>query len=79
MCMDFCSLEAADLSWRAELLPTVKVSIVPTLEQGRVFGGLFCVLGDIAVLFTALKHAVVFQKMEYKKWTSDNWWAKSYV
>jgi len=52
--MDFYSLEATDLSWRAELLPTIKVSIVPTLEQGKVFGGLFCVMGEIAVLFTAL-------------------------
>lgn len=36
MLTNFYSLEATDLSWRAELLPTTKVSIVCDLYEGEV-------------------------------------------
>lgn len=43
MFMNFYSREATDLSWRAELLPTTKVSIVHNLKEGEVLcGGVVC-------------------------------------
>lgn len=55
MCMNFYSLEAADLSWRAELLPTTKVSVYLTCRRKRCFQGQLQVTGEGAVLFGVLE------------------------
>lgn len=54
MCMNFYSLEAADLSWRAELLPTTKVSVDLTCRRERCFRGWLQVIEEGAGQFGAL-------------------------
>uniref|UniRef100_A0A8C0V0I4 GPI inositol-deacylase n=1 Tax=Cyanistes caeruleus TaxID=156563 RepID=A0A8C0V0I4_CYACU len=55
-------LEAADLSWRAELLPTTKVSVYLTCRRERCFRGWLQVIGEGAVLLGALEQAVFHGK-----------------
>lgn len=62
MCMNFYSLEAADLSWRAELLPTTKVSVDLTCRRERCFRGWLQVIEEGAVVFGALGQIVFHRK-----------------
>lgn len=66
MCMNFYSLEAADLSWRAELLPTTKVSVYLTCRRERCFRGWLQVIEEGVVLFGALNR-LYFTGRGYKR------------
>lgn len=68
--MNFYSLEAADLSWKAELLPATKVSVCLTCRRERCFRGWLTVIGEGAVLFEALEQVVFYRKRVQKV---DNW------
>lgn len=71
--MNFYSLEVADLSWRAELLPTTKVSVYLNCKRERCFRGWCKSEGK--------EHwnRLYSTGRGYKRWTAGKGKAKGYV